>query len=104
MNKLEEFLHEVIINQLNGVLWDLLIYVLVGSGIYFTLRGRLLQFRLFPEMFRVLKEEALVQDGKKGTSAFQAFSISVASRVGTGNLAGVALAVAIGGPGAVFWM
>lgn len=104
MNKLEEFLHEVIINQLNGVLWDLLIYVLVGAGIYFTLRGRLLQFRLFPEMFRVLKEEALVQDGKKGTSAFQAFSISVASRVGTGNLAGVALAVAIGGPGAVFWM
>ncbi|GAE92932.1 sodium/alanine symporter family protein [Gracilibacillus boraciitolerans JCM 21714] len=55
-------------------------------------------------MFKVISEEAVEQSGKRGTNAFQAFSISIASRVGTGNLAGVALAVAIGGPGAVFWM
>ncbi len=55
-------------------------------------------------MFKVIGEEAVEQSGKRGTNAFQAFSISIASRVGTGNLAGVALAVAIGGPGAVFWM
>src|SRR5699024_2547899 len=58
-----------------------------------------------PEMFRVvLDKRTVTTKGKKGTSSFQAFAISAASRVGTGNLAGVASAVALGGPGAVFWM
>ncbi|TCT25087.1 AGCS family alanine or glycine:cation symporter [Melghiribacillus thermohalophilus] len=89
----------------NDILWGyVLIFLLIGAGIYFTIRSKFVQFRLFKEMFRVIKEEAIEQSGSKGTSAFQAFSISIASRVGTGNLAGVALAIAVGGPGAVFWM
>ncbi|SET46676.1 alanine or glycine:cation symporter, AGCS family [Salinibacillus kushneri] len=89
----------------NTIFWDyILVYLLIGAGIYFTFRSRFVQFRLFKNMFGVLGEEAVEQSGKKGINAFQAFSISIASRVGTGNLAGVALAVAIGGPGAVFWM
>ncbi|MFD2640063.1 alanine/glycine:cation symporter family protein [Piscibacillus salipiscarius] len=89
----------------NTFFWDyILIYLLIGAGLYFTFFSKFAQFRLFPEMFKVIGEEAVEQSGKRGTNAFQAFSISIASRVGTGNLAGVALAVAIGGPGAVFWM
>ncbi|MRG87845.1 alanine/glycine:cation symporter family protein [Salinibacillus xinjiangensis] len=89
----------------NTLFWDyILIYLLIGAGIYFTFRSKFVQFRLFGEMFKVLREESVEKSGRKGTNAFQAFSISIASRVGTGNLAGVALAVAVGGPGAVFWM
>src|SRR5690554_4296040 len=89
----------------NTFFWDyILIYLLIGAGLYFTFFSKFAQFRLFPEMFKVITEAAVEQSGKRGTNAFQAFSISIASRVGTGNLAGVALAVAIGGPGAVFWM
>ncbi|MDQ0159570.1 alanine/glycine:cation symporter family protein [Alkalibacillus salilacus] len=89
----------------NTIFWDyLLVYLLIFAGLFFTLYSRFVQFRLFPEMFKVIREEAVEQSGKRGTNAFQAFSISIASRVGTGNLAGVALAVAVGGPGAVFWM
>ncbi|MGM8214264.1 alanine/glycine:cation symporter family protein [Bacillaceae bacterium W0354] len=104
MKSVEDFLSSII-GYGNTLFWDyILIYLLIGAGLYFSFRGKFMQFRLFPEMFRVIREEAVEQSGKRGTSAFQAFSISVASRVGTGNLAGVALAVAIGGPGAVFWM
>ncbi|RCW62647.1 alanine/glycine:cation symporter family protein [Saliterribacillus persicus] len=89
----------------NLILWDyVLIYLLLGAGLFFTFSTKFVQFRLFGDMFRVITEEAVEQSGKRGTNAFQAFSITIASRVGTGNLAGVALAVAIGGPGAVFWM
>jgi len=84
-------------------------YVIIGIilivGIFFTLRGRGMQFTLIPEMFRVLTDKATIGGkGKKGISSFQAFTISAASRIGTGNIAGVATAIAIGGPGAVFWM
>src|SRR5690554_6870855 len=100
MQTIENILSDVI-SIGNTIFWDyILIYLLIGTGLYFTFRSGFVQFRLFPEMFKVLREEST----EKGTSAFQAFSISVASRVGTGNLTGVALAVAIGGPGAVFWM
>lgn len=78
-----------------------MIALLLGLGVYFTIRTKFVQVRLFGEMFRVISEK---KDGEKGVSAFQAFTISTASRVGTGNITGVALAVAIGGPGAVFWM
>ncbi|MFC4388205.1 alanine/glycine:cation symporter family protein [Gracilibacillus marinus] len=104
MKSVEDFLGKII-DFGNMVLWDyILIYLLLAVGLYFTFRSRFVQFRLFGEMFKVISEEAVEQSGKRGTNAFQAFSITIASRVGTGNLAGVALAVAIGGPGAIFWM
>ncbi|GAA0605895.1 alanine/glycine:cation symporter family protein [Virgibacillus siamensis] len=100
-----EFL-EKIVGAANEVMWTyILIAVLIGLGLWFTIKTRFVQFRLFPEMFRVLFDKRTMSaSGKKGTSSFQAFAISAASRVGTGNLAGVASAVALGGPGAVFWM
>lgn len=100
-----EFL-EKFVGAANEVMWTyILIAVLIGLGLWFTFKTKFVQFRLFPEMFRVLFDKRTVDaSGKKGTSSFQAFAISAASRVGTGNLAGVASAVALGGPGAVFWM
>ncbi|ASK62002.1 sodium:alanine symporter family protein [Virgibacillus phasianinus] len=97
---------ENIVGEINGVLWDyLLIIVLIGLGLWFTVKTKFVQFRYLPEMFRVLFDKRTMSaEGKKGTSSFQAFAISAASRVGTGNLAGVASAIAIGGPGAIFWM
>lgn len=91
-----------IVDEGNNLLWTyILIGLLLGLGVYFTIRTKFVQVRLFGEMFRVISEK---KDGNKGVSAFQAFTISTASRVGTGNITGVALAVSIGGPGAVFWM
>lgn len=81
-----------------------LLILLVGAGAYFSLRTRFVQGRLLKEAFRVLLEKAEVKDGKKQVSSFQALMISTASRVGTGNIAGIATAIAAGGPGAVFWM
>ncbi|CEI81059.1 sodium:alanine symporter [Oceanobacillus oncorhynchi subsp. incaldanensis] len=97
---------ESIIGHINDFLWSyILIIVLIGLGLYFTIRTGFVQFRLLPEMFRaVADKQSYDASGKKGTSSFQAFAISAASRVGTGNMAGVASAVALGGPGALFWM
>ena len=86
-------------------LWTyILIAVLIGCALWFTLRSKGVQFRMLGEMFRLLGESTDRHDGKKHISSFQAFAVSVATRVGTGNLAGVATAIAVGGPGAVFWM
>lgn len=97
---------ETIVSNINTFMYSyLLIYMLIGIGLFFTIRTKFVQFRLLPEMFRVITEKAPVgKDGKKGISSFQAFTISAASRIGTGNVAGVATAIAVGGPGAVFWM
>lgn len=97
---------ESILGSVNDALWSyVLIIVLIGLGLWFTIKTGFVQFRYLPEMFRVLFDKRTISaSGKKGTSAFQAFAISAASRVGTGNLAGVASAVALGGPGALFWM
>lgn len=99
-------LFESILKNVNTFLYSyLLIIVLVGVGLFFTFKTRCIQFRLIPEMFRLLTEKSPKdQKGKKGISSFQAFTISAASRIGTGNIAGVATAIALGGPGAVFWM
>ena len=80
--------------------------VLVVLGLYFTLRSGVVQFRWLPEMIRTLTNKTPTnEDGTpQSVSAFQAFTISAASRVGVGNIAGVGTAIAIGGPGAVFWM
>jgi AGCS family alanine or glycine:cation symporter len=94
-----------VVTASNDFLWTyVLIAVLIGCSLYFTLRSRGVQFRMIGEMFRLLGESTNKHDGKKHVSSFQAFAVSVATRVGTGNLAGVATAIAIGGPGAVFWM
>ncbi|MCT4618408.1 MAG: sodium:alanine symporter family protein [Marinisporobacter sp.] len=102
-----DFLNKVV-GAGNTLLWSyVLIYMLIGLGLYFTVRTKFVQFRLFGEMFRLLTEGAsksVTNKESKGVSSFQAFCISTASRVGTGNLAGVAIAISIGGPGAVFWM
>lgn len=96
---------ESFVNMLNDFLWGyIMIILLIGTAIYFSIRTRFLQFRKIGEMCRLLGEGASKGGGKKEVSSFQAFCISLASRVGTGNLAGVATAIAVGGPGAVFWM
>ncbi len=82
----------------------LLLFLLIGTGIYFTVRTRFVQLRLLKESFHVLKEKAGEENEKKQVSSFQALMISTASRVGTGNIAGIATAIAAGGAGAVFWM
>jgi len=87
----------------NTILWSyVLIVLLIGAGLFFTIKTNFVQFRFIREMISLLTEGN--KNEGEGVSSFQAFCISTASRVGTGNLAGVALAVAAGGPGAVFWM
>ena len=94
------------IDGINDVLWSyLLVALLLGCAVWFTLRTRGVQFRMLGEMVRVLGESAgSGSRGERHVSSFQAFAVSLVSRVGTGNLAGVATAIAVGGPGAVFWM
>ena len=83
----------------------MLVAALLGCAVWFTLRTRGVQFRLLGEMMRVLGESAgSGPEGERHVSSFQAFAVSLASRVGTGNLAGVATAIVVGRPGAVFWM
>ncbi|RTR30240.1 alanine/glycine:cation symporter family protein [Deinococcus radiophilus] len=88
----------------NGLLWgSVLIYLLVGAGLFFTVATRGVQLRLFGSAWRsVLGSRGTA--GSDGISSFQAFATGLASRVGTGNIAGVAIAISLGGPGAVFWM
>ena len=95
-----------IISEVNDVLWTyILIAMLLGCAVYFTWRTRFVQFRNLREMLRLLTEGVPNnREGKRQVSSFQAFAVSIASRVGTGNLAGVATAIAVGGAGAVFWM
>ena len=94
------------LNGLNDVIWTyILIAVLLFLGLLFSIKTKFVQFRLIGEMLRLLTDKAMISpDGKKGLSSFQAFCISAASRVGTGNLAGVATAITLGGPGSIFWM
>lgn len=80
----------------------ILIALLVGAGIYFTVRTRAVQVRLARQMWRVVAGSRGDADG--GISSFQAFCVGLASRVGTGNIVGVAIALTLGGPGAIFWM
>ncbi|MFR9521754.1 MAG: alanine/glycine:cation symporter family protein, partial [Rikenellaceae bacterium] len=93
-----------LIDTLNGTLTYLLIIFLPAVALWFTIRSRGAQFRMIPEMIRELGRSGNRSGKGEGVSSFQAFTISIASRVGTGNLAGVATAIALGGPGAIFWM
>lgn len=94
------------ISIINDVLWSyILIIMLLGCAVWFTLKTRFVQFRMIKEMIKLLGDSTgKTKNGEKHISSFQAFAVSLASRVGTGNLAGVATAIAVGGPGAVFWM
>jgi len=88
---------------LNDLIWgNILIYLLPALGIFFTVSSRFVQFRYFFKMFHILKETD--HDSEGHISSFQALMLSVAGRVGGGNIAGVAVAITLGGPGAVFWM
>ncbi|MGR3250083.1 MAG: alanine/glycine:cation symporter family protein [Paracoccus sp. (in: a-proteobacteria)] len=92
-----------IIDFLNTIFWGyVLIYGLLAVGIYFTVRLGLIQFRHFAEMWRCVRGSGATD--RDGISPFQALAVSLASRVGTGNIAGVAVALTLGGPGAIFWM
>ena len=106
MNICSNFLNSLndYILMINDFLWTyVLIALLIAVGLYFTFRTNFVQFKNIKEMFKLLGEGS--SSSEKGSiSSFQAFCIGTASRVGTGNLAGVATAVAVGGPGAVFWM
>lgn len=119
------------IGSMNDSVWAVVVWLLVGAGIYFGVRTIVVQLRLLPQMFGAVAErpyeDEMLRDGEqddadsaavgkagtkkkrkkapdKGISPFKAFTISAASRVGTGNVAGVAVAITLGGPGAVFWM
>lgn len=94
-----------VVADIAGFVWDPLCWFLVIVGLLITITTRGVQFRSIPEMFRAVAEPSGTEaDGRKGISSFRAFTISAASRVGTGNIAGVAIAITMGGPGAVFWM
>lgn len=91
-----------ILGLLNEFLYsNILIALLIVAGLYFTIRSKFVQFRLLPEGIHLLKEKS---HHDNGVSSFQALMISTASRVGTGNIAGVATALAAGGAGSIFWM
>ena len=88
---------------LNNLIWgNILIYLLPALGLFFTVSSRFVQFRYFFKMFNILRDT--VHDKEGHISSFQALMLSVAGRVGGGNIAGVAVAITLGGPGAVFWM
>ena len=91
-----------IVNKISGLMWEpTLIYLLLGTGLFFSIMTRFVQVRMFGEMWRLLFAN---KESDRGISSFQALAVSLSGRVGTGNIAGVAAAIGVGGPGAVFWM
>ncbi|MGL5243721.1 MAG: alanine/glycine:cation symporter family protein, partial [Sarcina sp.] len=101
-----ELLNTIVLN-VNDFIWTyILIAMLIAVGLFFSFKTKFVQFRYLKEMFRLLGDGVgdKSKKDKNQVSSFQAFCISTASRVGTGNIAGVAIAVSVGGPGAVFWM
>lgn len=91
------------LDLLNDLIWSkLLIVMLIGLGLFFTIASRFVQFRYFGSMFRIFAEAFERKPGQ--LSSFQALMLSVAGRVGAGNIAGVSVAIMLGGPGAIFWM
>ncbi|MBF6236384.1 alanine:cation symporter family protein [Nocardia otitidiscaviarum] len=90
------------LNTINGYIWSNgLVYLCLAAGVYFSIRSRFVQVRQVPEMVRLMLKG---EKSPSGVSSFQALAMSLSGRVGTGNIAGVATAIAFGGPGALFWM
>lgn len=93
---------EKIVTAINDIIWsNALILLCLGAGVYFSFVTKFLQVRYFRDMIKLLIGG---KASDKGVSSFQAFAIAISGRIGTGNIAGVATAIAMGGPGAVFWM
>jgi AGCS family alanine or glycine:cation symporter len=93
---------EALVNVFNGIIWSpALIYLCLGAGLFYSILTRFVQVRLFGEMISLLFKG---KSSDQGISSFQALAVSLAGRVGMGNIAGVAAAIGFGGPGAVFWM
>ncbi len=91
-----------IVSQINAIVWNpALVVLLIAAGLYFSFRTRMVQVRKFSTMLKSLFSK---KKGDDGISSFQAFCLALSGRVGTGNIVGVATAIAFGGPGAVFWM
>jgi AGCS family alanine or glycine:cation symporter len=90
------------VDTLNSIIWSpVLVYLLLATGLYFSVATRFMQVRHLKDMVKLLFGG---QESEQGVSSFQAFALAVSGRVGTGNIAGVATAIALGGPGALFWM
>ncbi len=93
---------EGLVNLVNGIIWSpALVYLCLGAGLFYSIMTRFVQVRLFSEMISLLFKG---KSSARGISSFQALAVSLAGRVGMGNIAGVAAAIGFGGPGAVFWM
>lgn len=93
---------EELINSINGLIWsNALILLCLGAGIYFSFVTKFVQVRYFKEMIKLLFKG---KSSEQGVSSFQAFALALSGRIGTGNIAGVATAIAMGGPGSIFWM
>ncbi len=94
-----------IVEFLNNILWNYIVLILlIGAGFLFTLKTKFVQVRMLKDMIRIIFGGAGQKTKEKEISGFQAFCVSAASHVGVGNIAGVAIAIVLGGPGAVFWM
>lgn len=93
---------ESFVNTLNSIIWSpVLVGLCLCAGLFFSIRSRFVQIRMIPEMWRLIFQK---KEDDIGLSSFQALTMTLASRVGTGNIAGVATAICFGGPGALFWM
>ncbi|MGH8044511.1 MAG: alanine/glycine:cation symporter family protein, partial [Stenotrophomonas sp.] len=93
---------EEIVARILGIVWSpMLVTLCLVAGLYFSVRTRFIQLRGLPDMLRLMFQG---RSSASGVSSFQALSMSLSSRVGVGNIAGVAIAIAYGGPGAIFWM
>ena len=92
------------VNAINDPMWSGLVYMLLGAGLFFTITTGFVQFRLFGRSIKEMLGGRKQGDDPHGITPFQAFVTGLASRVGVGNIAGVAIAIKLGGPGAVFWM
>ena len=93
------------ISTINNYLWSyFIIFILIGAGLFFTMTTNFVQIRMIKVMIRLVINGAGSSTEKNHVSSFQAFCVSTASRVGVGNIAGIAIAVVLGGPGAIFWM
>ena len=103
MDNFTELLHQWV-QKVNDPMWTGLVYVLLGAGLFFTVATGFVQFRLLGRSIKEMLGGRKQGDDPHGITPFQAFVTGLASRVGVGNIAGVAIAISVGGPGAVFWM
>ena len=103
MDNFTELLHQWV-QKINDPMWTGLVYVLLGAGLFFTVATGFVQFRLLGRSIKEMLGGRKQGDDPHGITPFQAFATGLASRVGVGNIAGVAIAISVGGPGAVFWM